>query len=104
MIKIESIDRSEAFRYLGYKGKTAPDDKINELADICEKELLAVIQPKLVYRVFDIEENTGDHVRLSGCGFSLDGRDISEHLSGCVKAVLTACTISAGTDRVIRKA
>lgn len=104
MIKIERIDRSEAFRYLGYKGNSVPDDKINELADICEKELLSVIQPKLVYRVFHISENNGDSVRLTDCGFSLDGKDISEHLAGCEKAVLMACTLSAGTDRVIRKA
>ena len=103
MIQINSINKGEAFRYIGCRGKV-PEGVIAEMSDECEKALLSAVKPNYVYRVFDIDANDGNKVRLHGCGFTLDGHDISAHLEGCSKAVLMACTLSAAADKIIRTA
>lgn len=99
----ESLSIGEAIRYLGY-GSSAPDDKIMELLNESEKELLKVIQPKYVYKIFDISEidKKENIVSLSGCAMKLEGKDITAHLDGCQKAVIMACTASVGVDKLLR--
>ena len=50
-IILDYVNVNEALRYLGY-GDNKPDDNTKKLLDICSEELLKVIQPKYVYRVF----------------------------------------------------
>ena len=54
--KLESINKDEAFRYLGY-GSSIPDRQTLELADDCEKKLLSVINARYTYRYFEIDKN-----------------------------------------------
>ena len=51
---IEKLNRAEILRYLGYRdsGVTEP---IERLLSRCEKETLEIIQPKYIYRRFEIE-------------------------------------------------
>ncbi len=100
-ITLESLDRSEALRYMGY-GETAPDEKIMSEVRQCEKQLLAVIKPCFVYKVFDTEP-AENGVALKGTTLILKGRDISEHLKGCEKCVLFAATLSFAADMLIRR-
>lgn len=99
-MKLESIDRREAARYMGF-GANKPDDRTSAIIDECEKALLAVINPKYVYRVFDIQL-LDDGVKVLGTPLFLGGNDIRRHLEGCTKCVLFAATVSSGVDMRLR--
>lgn len=94
------IDRAEALRYMGCRGE--PDKRFSALLDECEAELLAAASPRFVWRVFDIVRSEGG-ISLSGCNFSLIGSDIARHLEGCTKAAVTAATLSADADRLLKR-
>lgn len=98
--QITTINRSEALRYMGYKGE--PDERISAQIGDCETALLKEARPQFVWRIFEITrvENT---LTLSGCDFALEGRDIAEHLRGCDKAAVICATLSADTDRFQRR-
>ena len=100
MIKIERINRAEALRYMGYN-KDIDLTNIEGLLDSCEKELLSVIKPRYCCRIFDIEIK--DSVELKDCRFRLTGKDITEHLKDCNKAIIFAATLSADADRLINR-
>lgn len=99
-MRLDSLNRAEAFRYMGHRGGVIPEN-INALADECEERLLSMINPKYVWRVFDISE---DERGISVCGtpLVLTGNDIMEHLRGCERAALMCATLSIGADSVIR--
>ena len=99
-----SIDRDEALRYLGYKNNDAPDEKVTALMDMCEKKLLAAVNGKFVFRVFNIKSIGCDRVSLENCSFELMGMDICRHLKDCSKVVLLTATAGAETDKLIRAA
>lgn len=94
------IDRALALRYMGWRGE--PDERITALMDECEAELLSAAKPRFVWRVFDISRSGGG-IGLSGCGFLLAGKDIARHLNGCTKAAVTAATLSADADRLLKR-
>ena len=93
------INREDALRYMGFRA--APDNQTNELIDKCEERLLNTASPKYVWRVFDIERSEGE-LKLSGCGFSLNGESIRGHLKGCSKAAVIASTLGSDTDRILK--
>lgn len=90
---MEKLNRNEALRYLGY-GDNEPDEKVLELLDKCEKELVNTAEPKYLWKAFDIDK----------CPVEFKGNDISEHLNKCEKVVLMCATLGANADRIIRKA
>lgn len=100
-MKLDSINRSEAFRYLGY-GKSTPDEVICGIADEVEDKLLAAIDAKYVYKYFPIESTFEACVTLCGTSLELVGRSISEHLKGCFGVALFTATLSGKVDQVIR--
>ncbi len=100
MKPIESINQKEALRYLGYIGDNT-DPKIQEIMDEAEKQVIDVIEPRYIYKSFDIRFNNGKVV-LEGCKLELTGNNIYEHLKGCSKAVLMCATLSINIDRFIR--
>lgn len=105
-MKLEMINRDEAFRYMGQRGALIAELRgLAALADECEARLLNAINPKLVYAVFDIErgDNIGGSISVSGTPLKLDGESICVHLEGCGKCALMAVTLGAGVDRVIRE-
>ena len=99
-MKLEHINVKEAVRYMGM-GNNKPDERTALLIDECEKELLKVIEPKFVYRVFDVAHKDNG-VEVIGTPLFLGGNDICRHLEGCSKCVLFAATISSGVDRKLR--
>ncbi len=99
-IRLNSVNRKEVLRWLAFKGE--PEEKMCRLMDECEKSVLEAVNGRYVYRVFDIEENSGEWIKLKGCGFKLTGGDISRQLKGCTKAVLLCATAGAEADRLIR--
>ncbi len=96
-IQIEYINKNEALRYLGYKDNNL-DNKTKELLLLCEKELLNIMQPAYIYKVFDLKEE-----KVEGTTFLLEGNSIKEHLRDCEKVVFLCATISADVDKLIRQ-
>lgn len=86
-----SIDRSEALRYMGYRGSMSRP--VAEHLDECEKRVLEALQPMAVYQYFPLAE--------LDCSL-LKGEDINAQLYGCTGAVLMAATVGAKIDALIR--
>lgn len=99
-MEIISINKAEAFRYMGYKNGCA-DEAIVGLTAECEKQLLDVISPRYVYKVFDIER-TDEGIAVKNTSLMLRGNDIAAHLKDCERCVLLCATISSGADALIR--
>ena len=99
-LEIKSINRREAFRYMGYKGGKI-NQRILDLTDQCEEALLKTVKPRMVYRVFDIM-NTEKGVEVKNTPLIFKGNDIGAHLENCRKAILMCVTLSAETDKLIR--
>lgn len=99
-MKLEKINREEAFRYMGYKGGEIKPNVIS-ITDECEKKLLENIQPRFVYKVFDIEHGQ-DKITVKNTSLLLKGSDICSHLENCEKCILMCATLSAAADGIIR--
>ncbi len=99
---ITSINRAEAFRYLGIKD--TPDNVTLQLADQCEKMLLAEMLPKFCWSYAEISEHSNNSVKLSGYTLSLKGNDISAHLEGCCGVVMMCATLGNNVDKLLRQA
>lgn len=99
-IKLDSLNRQEALRYLGYGGHM-PEERFLSMLDECEKEVLSYAIPRYVYRVFDVE-SCKEGVRAVETDMILYGNSIQEHLKNCQKAVFFAATISSGIDKMLR--
>ena len=100
MKTIESIDQKEALRYLGYVGNK-PEENIQKILNECESNVLDMIDPKYIYKCFDIISNQ-DKIVLDNCKLELTGNDIVNHLKGCTKVILMCATLSINMDRFIR--
>ncbi len=98
---ITSINRTEAFRYLGIK--STPDNATLQFADECEKMLLAEMTPKFFWTYAAISKHSDNSVKLSGYTLSLTGNDIAVHLDGCCGVVLLAATLGSSVDMLLRK-
>ena len=100
MMKLDTISKDEASRYMGVKG--TPDDNIKAILDRLEPVVRAQLRPAYVYRETNISFT--DECVKADIGLLLTGNDIRRHLSGCKKAVLFAATVSAAADKLIRQA
>ncbi len=98
---IKQINRAEAFRYLGING--IPNKATIQLADECEKILLAEMTPKFCWTYAEISEFTNSEVKLSGYALSLKGNDIAAHLDGCHGVVLMCATLGNDVDKLLRQ-
>lgn len=99
MIKLISINREEALRYMGYN-KNIDIDNIIPLLDKCENKLLSIIKPRFIYKIVGIEK-TDDSIKIKNSSISFKSTDILNHLDGCDKAVMFAATLSGAVDRLI---
>lgn len=89
----------EAMRYLG---AGAGDDALRrQLAEVAA-ELTAALEPRYVYRVFDLVREDGA-LFLAGTGVGLTGATASTMLAQCRRAALLACTLGPGFDTLLRK-
>ena len=98
-MKLEKINRDEAFRYMGQRGELT--EGLRLLAEECEARLLGAITPRYVYALFDLEH--GEQISVSGTPLTLAGNSIRGHLEGCLKCVLMAATLGAAADSMIRE-
>lgn len=100
-ITLTNINKNEAARYLGYKD-SLPDVNMTKLILSAEQKLLALIEPKYTYKVFDISSSE-DKVELMGAALELTGKSIAKHLNGCEKAAVMCATLSSGVDKLLRE-
>lgn len=96
-IVIDTVNFSEALRYLGYGGNI-PDEKTKELLLLCGKELKQAMEGKFTYKVFDLKEG-----QIPNCTFELKGKAIAKHLKNCTKVVFMCATLGNNVDTLIRK-
>lgn len=100
------INKAEALRYMGVRGGLGElgetGERLSLLLDECETELLKAANPRYIWRIFDIKRSEGG-ISLLGCDFLLVGNDIARHLDGCEKAAITAATLSAEVDRLLKR-
>ncbi|MDE5564665.1 MAG: hypothetical protein K2I93_05880 [Oscillospiraceae bacterium] len=101
MISLKTVDMPQAFRYMGMHGE--PDAQMLARAAVCEKRLIAAVNPRYVYCVCPIR-HTLEGVQCEGTALLLTGEDIAVHLADCTRAVLLCATLSAGADTAIRAA
>ncbi len=101
-LTLSTINKEEVARYLGY-GQNIPDERVQELFEECEKQVLDCARARYTYKVFDFEiDDKARLVRILGTNLELTGNSICRHLRGCEKVVLMAVTISEGIDKLIR--
>lgn len=91
-MKLDSLNRAEAIRYLG-DARVEMNNSMQHLLDTCEEEVLQNADPKYLTKVIDLP-----------CEPLMQGNDIKGHLAGCDKAVLICCTLGAGIDKMLRQA
>lgn len=89
----------EAMRYLG---AGAGDDALRRQLAAVAAELTAALEPRYVYRVFDLVREDGA-LFLAGTGVGLTGATASTMLAQCRRAALLACTLGPGFDTLLRK-
>lgn len=90
MITVDSINFEETLRYLDNR-KVPMNGTMETLMRECEKEILAVIKPRFLYKIITPDSNL------------LQGESIKEHLKDCEKAVIMCATVGAEVDRLIRR-
>lgn len=89
----------EAMRYLG---AGEGDDALRRQLEAVAAELTAALEPRYVYRVFDLAREDGA-ILLVGTGVRLPGATASTMLAQCRRAALLACTLGPGFDTLLRK-
>ena len=101
MIRLNKINKEEAYRYMG--GKIENISAVEqEMLDRNEKAVLNAINIRYVYKVFDLDEDNMI-IKTGGSGVHLQGESIKEHLKNCDRVILLSCTLSEGVDLLIRK-
>lgn len=98
---IDKIDRDEAFRYMGFRGKK-PSESYLALADRCESELLSAAEPRCVFRVFDISKAPAG-IALDGSSLILTGQSVRRLLKDSEQAAVMAVTLGSAVDELIRR-
>lgn len=103
-MEIKNIRLEEAFRYMGF-GNSTPDESFVKIAKEVEAELLNVVSPKYTYKILDIKnvDIKNGSVTFDNVSVTFEGFDIANHLMGCQKAVLMACTAGDGVDKLLRR-
>ena len=92
------MNERNVLRYLRITG--APNDRTRELIEECDREAKMKIEPKRVYRIFDIEREENG-VCLDGVFF--EGEQIIHRLVGFDQCAVFAVTLGIGADLLVRR-
>lgn len=93
--RLSELNENEILLYLGYRGQEYPAE-VEAQIKRCEKEVLAAVNPRLVWRKLPVN---GEFFSA----LSFEGKDIGELLSGCRDAVLMAVTLGPDVDRLLTR-
>lgn len=96
----EQTSRSEAFRYLGYRG-AAPDEVSEALMEDCIRELCTKLSPRFFARTYPLQITEEGELVFS-C-FRVKSGDLKKNLKGCHSVILFGATLGAGVDFLLRR-
>lgn len=99
---IDTVDRNEVLRYLGYHGQGLTPELDARIDDVVA-QCLEVARPRATMASFPVHSVSEDSVRLDGCALVLAGHDIAKHLTDACEVVLFAATLGADIDRELRR-
>lgn len=99
---IDSVNRAEVLRYLGYHGQ-ALSPELDGRIDATVQRCLAVAKPRASFASFAVRSVTDDCVELEGTVLRLMGHDIASHLADATEVVLFAVTLGVDIDRELRR-
>ena len=85
-----TFDRSEALRYLGYRG-TEPDAAVEESLVRCAEGLQDVVQPQSVFRRFPLRHPAEN--MLDVAGVAIHSNHLARNLKDCTDVYLMAATL-----------
>ena len=94
-----AVNQKEIYRYLGY-GTNEPDDSVRMLVDEVSSELLAVIKPKHIYRLYDCKTD-GENVFAGD--LKITSGNLSGNLAQCHTVALLAATLGLEADKLLQR-
>ena len=103
------VDKNEVLRLLGYI-HSYPDPLADSQIDACIARVESTLNPKYVYRVFDIQKipsanaDEGTGYQLVGTHFSFEGESADMLLGDCHKCILLAVTLGKQADHLVMRA
>jgi len=89
----------EALRYIGAK---EADADTRRLAEDCARIMESRLSPRFLWRAFRIRRGEG-RTELPEAGITLPGKLAGTMLTECSGAVLLACTLGAGFERMMKE-
>ena len=105
--EIDSVDRSEVLRYLGYAGQAITPELDARIDDVIAR-CIRIGRTRGIWRVFDVSgsgvrDDGMPFVSLEGTPLTLVGHSICEHLADAVAVGVMAVTTGMGIDRELRR-
>lgn len=94
------VNRKEVERYLGYRGLTTIDEKMQSVIEDCIREMEEAMTPRCIYKTFPIEWD-GDSCEFAG--IRVEPGNLTRNLKGCKEIVMLAVTIGPGADRLVKR-
>lgn len=95
------LNQREILRYLGYRKQDIPDIQVCRLIEETVGELLEVIEPKCVFRIFPIQGIGETYVDF---GFvRIESRNLAKNLKGCGEAAFLAATLGNQVELLLRR-
>ena len=88
---LNEINFQQVLYYLGYRGQELDDSLLKQIND-CIQIIEAKAQPKIVYRIFEVEDGKIDSLPL-------EGKDIENLLKNAKYAVVFAATIGNDVEK-----
>lgn len=93
------IDKSEALRYLGYRGQEY-DENIEKKLDKAIELCMQYAKPKSIVQKYDITHNP---LRLAGTDIVFEGQSIANHLEDCNQVYIMGATIGFEQERLVAR-
>ena len=94
------VNRKEVERYLGYRGLTTIDEKMQSVIEDCIREMEEAMTPRCIYKTFPIE---WDGASCEFAGIRVEPGNLTRNLKGCKEIVMLAVTIGPGADRLVKR-
>ncbi len=104
---INSIDRSEVLRYLGYRNQELTAG-LSARIDAAMRRSLALARPRASIRFFDVcgrapQADGTPAIQLAGTALELAGASMQAHMADAVAVGVMAATIGMGVEQELRR-
>lgn len=99
MIKLESVNQDEVYRYLGYSSRPADENIRNKISSYTNL-LLGECTPKYVFAKHEIACENGLFT-IARMNFKSD--DFYAHVEGCKNVIILAATLGIKVDRLLKR-